>query len=259
MFFSNDLITNRHPQTRTFTDGFGGEKGVKNALLHWVWHTDSVVSDRYLHPSIVDRRSPNRNLVRGVFKFPIGAFSIHIVQGIQSIDQNIHEYLIELSGVTFHLGQSVIVFDYYHGWTIRSIFEPVLQNQQSALNSLMDINIFEVFFIHTIKVSQRDYNTSNSLGSYPYILNYLLDIFSEEFQIDFLCHCLHFWIVAGMALLIEFDHLQQVLGVFVQVSKITVDKVDRVIDFMGNSRNQLSQARHFFALDNLHLSFFQFV
>lgn len=64
MFLCDDLIADRHSHTRAFSDRFSGKEGVEYLLLNMLRNTDTIISDRNLHPlPIFDDTGVDRNLV----------------------------------------------------------------------------------------------------------------------------------------------------------------------------------------------------
>jgi len=53
--------------------------------------------------------------------------------------------------------------------------------------------------------------------------------------------------------------IARVANALVDVADVAVDKVNRVVNFLGDPGDKVAEARHFFAVDELKLSGLQFV
>jgi hypothetical protein len=61
----------------------------------------------------------------------------------------------------------------------------------------------------------------------------------------------------GIVLSVSLYHSQQILRIAIHIAQIAINKINRIIDFMGNTGYELSQARHFFTLNHLALGAMQ--
>jgi len=145
MAFGNDLVTNREPEAGAFADGFGGEERIEQFGAMIFGNAGAVVANAD-EDFTAEVFSGDGDLGRSRFvgAAPGGDF---LLQGVGTVAQQIHQHLIELTGIALDERQIGVLFDDFDRGAIGLSFESVLQNQQRTVNAFVQIDGFFLSFI----------------------------------------------------------------------------------------------------------------
>ena len=188
-----------------------------------------------------------------------------LFDGLDGIDQEIHEYLVEFHGVTGDLGDLAVVF-----FDCGLVFEFIPDDVERALEPAVEIGRLSLLLVHVGEFLQGQHDFAHPLGAVGRFDDEVIQVFEDVFQVYLLflpgnlvqnrlrlcsLSCFHplFQVAVGL------EQGREFLDVFAKGSEIADDEADRVVDLVGHARGQLADGGQLLRLQQLGLGLLQFV
>src|SRR3989338_7190510 len=246
MMLLDNTVRKRQPQTGAFAHRLGRKKRIEYPFQ---------VFRRYAFPGIGEF-DPDHVIFRS------GAdcnFSVvTLADGMGSIDQHVHEHLVELGSHALHRGDGAVCLDHFS-----VVLDFAVDDIEGTLDTLMQVDILPFRLIdmrEILEVLHDLLHPRYPLGGFP---EQVADILREIPPIRFLLQRTDFLQqrLTGQrrfGAFINLRYLQHFFHIQTQAAKVGIDITDRIIDLMRHARRQLADGSHFFRLQQLVMRGFQF-
>ena len=130
----HNLPGDRQPQSGASTDYLGGKQMFKHLVGNLLRNARAVIGNGDLN-LLAYRCGANLDAVGTGLHLRLAAILAGLIKGINGVGQNVHKYLVELTGEAVNFGNTAVVCRHFNFGSLVVGLPPVAQNQQRTLNA----------------------------------------------------------------------------------------------------------------------------
>ena len=171
------------------------------------------------------------------------------------VGDGVHENLIQSTRLAHYRGHIIPQLKVHH----RPVLDGAAQDNQGRLNEFIQLGLNEIVPVHAAEDSQPFDNFRGTVGSVFNAIEELVNFLLREINVElgqlllYLIDLVFQRVVRSVHGLDHADDLVEVLEVPPQRLRTGSDKIDGVIQLMGNARRQLTDGGQLLRLDQLLL------